>query len=68
VHCDSGADRAGFVSALFLAEIEKRPAEEAARQLSIVYGHFPYLIYKTAAMDDSFWAFVEAHSSAQGYR
>jgi protein tyrosine/serine phosphatase len=64
VHCDGGADRAGLVSALFLAEIEKKPADEAARQLSIIYGHFPYLLSKAGAMDQSFWAFVEANASA----
>jgi protein tyrosine phosphatase (PTP) superfamily phosphohydrolase (DUF442 family) len=43
IHCQSGADRAGLVSALFLTEIEKKPADEAIGQLSLVYGHFPYL-------------------------
>src|ERR1700754_414407 len=42
IHCQSGADRSGLVSALYLAEIEGRPADEAARQLSLIYGHFPY--------------------------
>jgi protein tyrosine phosphatase (PTP) superfamily phosphohydrolase (DUF442 family) len=60
VHCEGGADRSGLVSALFLAEIEKRPADEAVSQLSILYGHFPYLMSKTRAMDDSFWAYVNS--------
>jgi protein tyrosine/serine phosphatase len=64
VHCDGGADRAGLVSALFLVEIEKKPADKAARQLSVIYGHFPYLLSKAGAMDQSFWAFVEANASA----
>jgi protein tyrosine phosphatase (PTP) superfamily phosphohydrolase (DUF442 family) len=58
VHCEGGADRSGLVAALFLAEIEKRPVEEAASQLSLMYGHFPYLMSNTRAMDDSFWAYI----------
>jgi protein tyrosine/serine phosphatase len=61
VHCEGGADRSGLVSALFLAEIDKKPAGEAASQLSILYGHFPYLMSKTRAMDESFWAYVNSH-------
>ncbi|OIQ72771.1 hypothetical protein GALL_456000 [mine drainage metagenome] len=33
MHCKSGADRAGFASALYLMMIEGRPVDEAARQL-----------------------------------
>jgi protein tyrosine/serine phosphatase len=62
VHCLGGADRTGLVSALFLAELEKRPASEAARQLSLMYGHFPFLTSKTGAMDQSFWDYVHANS------
>ena len=58
VHCKSGADRSGLVAALYRFADERRSADEADRQLSLVYGHFPYLISKTGAMDDSFWAFV----------
>jgi protein tyrosine/serine phosphatase len=54
IHCEGGADRSALVSALFLAEIEKGPVDEAVSQLSILYGHFPYLMSKTRAMDDSF--------------
>jgi protein tyrosine/serine phosphatase len=39
LHCKSGADRAGLMSALYLILHEKRPAEEAIRQLSLRYGH-----------------------------
>lgn len=39
-HCKSGADRAGIMAALYLILHERRPVEEAARQLSLRYGHF----------------------------
>jgi len=58
VHCKSGADRAGLVSALYRFAEEGASAGEAAKELSLVYGHFPYLMSRTRAMDDSFWAFV----------
>jgi protein tyrosine/serine phosphatase len=58
VHCKSGADRAGLVAALYRFADEGASAEEADRQLSLIYGHFPYLTSRTRAMDDSFWAFV----------
>jgi uncharacterized protein (TIGR01244 family) len=58
IHCRSGADRSGLVAALFRLAIEKASPEEADRQLSLRYGHFPYLTSKTGAMDESFWAFV----------
>lgn len=38
-HCKSGADRAGMMSALYLALHEGRPVAEARRQLSFRYGH-----------------------------
>lgn len=38
-HCKSGADRSGFVSALYLLLHEGRPAEEAKSQLKWCYGH-----------------------------
>jgi len=40
IHCKSGADRAGLMSALYLALCAERPIGEAARQLSLRYGHF----------------------------
>src|SRR5262249_28381673 len=55
VHCKSGADRAGFAAALYLLMVEKRPLDEAARQLSLLYGHFPFA--KTGILD----AFFEAY-------
>lgn len=59
VHCQAGADRAGLVSALYALVIEHETAADADRQLSLVYGHFPYLMSRSRAMDESFWAFVK---------
>lgn len=56
VHCKSGADRAGFVSALYLLVHEKRPVREAMRQLSLRFGHFHWA--KTGILD----AFFEAYA------
>ncbi len=60
VHCKSGADRAGLVSALYRYAEGGASVDDADRQLSLVYGHFPYLTSRSVAMDDSFWAFVGA--------
>jgi protein tyrosine/serine phosphatase len=60
VHCKSGADRTGLVSALYRFTGEGVSADQADRELSLVYGHFPYLTSRSKAMDDSFWAFVGA--------
>jgi hypothetical protein len=38
-------------------------ADQADRELSLVYGHFPYLTSRSKAMDDSFWAFVSTQGS-----
>ena len=39
MHCKSGADRAGLMSALYLILKRGVPAEEAKRQLSLRFGH-----------------------------
>lgn len=54
VHCKNGADRSGLVSAIYLAEIQGVAVDEAIGQLSLYYGHFPWLISETGAMDESF--------------
>jgi protein tyrosine/serine phosphatase len=61
LHCNQGADRTGLASALYAYAILGRPAEEAGRHLSILYGHFPWLINNTGAMDRAFAAYVAAH-------
>ncbi len=58
VHCKAGADRAGFASALYLLVVRHMPPTEASAQLSIRYGHFPW-IGKTAAMDIAFDRFSQ---------
>ena len=52
VHCKSGADRAGFFSALFVLIHEQRPLAEAMAQLSLRYGHFRFA--KTGILDAFF--------------
>jgi protein tyrosine/serine phosphatase len=58
IHCRSGADRAGLVAALYQYVIARKTAEEASNQLSILYGHFPFLGNSTVMMDRSFWRYV----------
>jgi protein tyrosine/serine phosphatase len=64
VHCRSGADRSGLVSALYRLVDEGASVDQADRELSLIYGHFPYLTSRSKAMDDSFWAFVSTRGSA----
>lgn len=52
IHCKSGADRAGFVAALFLIVHEGKPVHEALSQLSLRYGHFRFA--KTGILDAFF--------------
>ncbi len=63
IHCKSGADRTGLIAALYQYTMGGRDAEEAAGQLSIFYGHFPYFWNSTVAMDRTFWRYVETHAS-----
>jgi protein tyrosine/serine phosphatase len=67
IHCKSGSDRAGLVAALYRYVIAGASATEADRELSLVYGHFPYLMSASVAMDNSFWAYVRGagHAAAQ---
>lgn len=55
IHCKMGADRTSLVSALYLYAIKND--KDAKREISIIYGHFPYLGSKTGAMDKSFEEF-----------
>ena len=59
VHCRSGADRSGLAAALYLAKLRHRDKDEAYDQLSMAYGHFPYLWSATKEMDDTYWASVD---------
>jgi protein tyrosine/serine phosphatase len=54
IHCEAGADRTGLAAALYCLAIEGQAAEEAAKQLSIWYGHAPFIRPTVSAMDRSF--------------
>ena len=43
VHCKSGSDRTGLVSALYLMSREGQSPEQAERAFSVYYGHIPLL-------------------------
>jgi protein tyrosine/serine phosphatase len=58
VHCMGGADRSGLASAIYQLVVEGRNEEEAAAQLSIQFGHFPWLGSETGAMDRAFASFA----------
>jgi protein tyrosine/serine phosphatase len=58
IHSRSGADRTGLAAAIYKYAVALRPVEEARSQLSIRYGHFPYLVIGTGAMDISFQRFL----------
>jgi len=60
IHCEGGADRSGLASALYRLVIMGDTPEQAARQLSFRYGHFPWLTSRTGAMDRAFWRVVNA--------
>ncbi|WP_245427573.1 dual specificity protein phosphatase family protein [Pleomorphomonas carboxyditropha] len=53
IHCKQGADRTGLAAALYLRHGKQRSLKEAGKQLSIWYGHFPWLGSGTGAMDRS---------------
>ncbi|MCE7030344.1 tyrosine-protein phosphatase [Jiella avicenniae] len=59
IHCMGGADRSGLASAIYDYAIGGRTAEVARGQLSFAYGHFPWLLGETAAMDRAFDDFVQ---------
>jgi hypothetical protein len=40
IHCKTGADRTGLVTALYLLARDKRPLSEAKAQLSLRFGHW----------------------------
>ncbi|MEO0622016.1 MAG: sulfur transferase domain-containing protein [Pseudomonadota bacterium] len=59
-HCKSGADRAGFMSALYLVLAENVPVREAKEQLSLRFGHIRQ--GKTGVLD----AFFDAYELETG--
>jgi protein tyrosine/serine phosphatase len=54
VHCMSGADRSGLVSALYIAAVAKLGEEAAESQISFQYGHIPLWFSAAYAMTRSF--------------
>jgi len=64
----SGADRSGLAAAMFQYAVASRPADEARKQLSIRYGHFPLIWRGTEAMDASFKRFVASAQTLQAGR
>jgi undecaprenyl-diphosphatase len=52
IHCKAGADRTSLASALYLYAVKHE--DNAEREISVLYGHFPWLGSKTGAMDKSF--------------
>ena len=59
MHCKSGADRAGIMSALYLLLMENATVDEALEMLSLKYLHVKQA--KTGLLD----AFIEAYRPAQ---
>jgi protein tyrosine/serine phosphatase len=57
IHCKAGADRTSLASALYMYAIKKDI--DAEKQISIIYGHFPWLGSKTSAMDRSFERYMK---------
>jgi protein tyrosine phosphatase (PTP) superfamily phosphohydrolase (DUF442 family) len=68
IHCQSGADRSGLVAAAYDYAIAGESAATADHQLSLYFGHFPYLTSGSRAMDESFWAFVRESSPTGGQK
>ena len=66
IHCQSGADRSGLVAAIYEYAIAARSPAEAAAQLSLRYGHVPYLWSRTGAMDKSFENFLRENAARPG--
>jgi protein tyrosine/serine phosphatase len=63
IHCEAGADRTGLVSALYCLGLEGKSAEESGQQLSILYGHVPFIRPAVCAMDRSFIRYAASLSN-----
>jgi protein tyrosine phosphatase (PTP) superfamily phosphohydrolase (DUF442 family) len=59
IHCMAGADRTGLVAALYEAAVRGAPPDEARRQLSFRYGHFPWIGH-TGAMDAALESYLSS--------
>ncbi len=66
-HCKSGADRTGFVAALYLILFEDVPVAVAAQQLARKHVHFEWT--KSGVLDHVFRVYLrDAEPSGQGFR
>ena len=65
MHCKSGADRAGLMSALYLLIVEQKPAREAAAQLAWKYGHVKQA--KTGLLDAFFASYFPYEDQGMGF-
>jgi protein tyrosine/serine phosphatase len=63
MHCKSGADRVGLMSALYLFFAERRPFDQALRQLSWRYGHVKH--GKTGVIDYALGGYL-SHAGENG--
>jgi len=54
IHCLAGSDRTGLASALYVAGVAKGTEWEAERQMWIYYGHLPFYINASFAMNRTF--------------
>jgi protein tyrosine/serine phosphatase len=61
MHCKSGADRTGLMSALYLFSREGVPLAEAKRQLSPLYGYFKWT--RAGILDAFFEGYLRSHES-----
>ncbi len=61
MHCKSGADRAGLMSALYLILHKNIPVREAKKQLSFKYLHIKYA--KTGILDAFFDNYLEENNN-----
>lgn len=65
VHCKSGADRAGFFSALYRHFRLGEPVEDSVAELGIRYGHFPF--GPTGVLDHFFRAYLRDRQPRQSF-
>ena len=63
IHCESGADRTGLVSALYRLS-RGQPLAQAEQELSPRYGHFTVFVPRSAAMDRSLAVYARHRADA----
>ena len=65
MHCKSGADRAGLMSALYMLLVKKQPAAEAMSQLSFKYLHVKQA--KTGLLDAFLAAYIPYEAQGMAF-